>query len=119
MLNYTTHEAGAAYYRKNMEAISAATMEAIGQADAVLLGAMGLPDIRYANGTEIAPQIDMREHYGLFASLRPCRLFPGGVPTRCARRQGRYVGHPRTDRGAIRRSPRSDGAKRRKRLVTA
>jgi 3-isopropylmalate dehydrogenase len=81
MLNYTTHEAGAAYYRKTMEAISAATMEAIGQADAVLLGAMGLPDIRYPNGTEIAPQIDMREHYGLFASLRPCRLFPG-VPTR-------------------------------------
>jgi 3-isopropylmalate dehydrogenase len=42
---------------------------------------MGLPDIRYPNGTEIAPQIDVREHYGLSANLRPCRLFPG-VPTR-------------------------------------
>jgi 3-isopropylmalate dehydrogenase len=80
-LNYTSCEAGAAYYRKSNEAISAASMKAVGEADAVLLGAMGLPDVRYPNGTEIAPQIDLREHYGLFASLRPCKLFEG-VPTR-------------------------------------
>ena len=80
-LNYTTYEAGADYYRKAKKAISEETMEAVGKADAVLLGAMGLPDVRYPNGTEIAPQIDMREHYGLYASLRPCRLFPG-VPSR-------------------------------------
>ncbi|WP_409567616.1 isocitrate/isopropylmalate dehydrogenase family protein [Methylobacterium sp. J-030] len=80
-LNYTHHEAGADYYRKTQMAIAPETMDAIGKADAVLLGAMGLPDVRYPDGTEIAPQIDMREHYGLFASLRPCRLFPG-VPTR-------------------------------------
>jgi 3-isopropylmalate dehydrogenase len=80
-LRYTTYEAGAEYYRKSKQAISKDTMEAVGKADAVLLGAMGLPDVRYPNGTEIAPQIDMREHYGLFASLRPCKLFPG-VPTR-------------------------------------
>lgn len=80
-LNYLSYEAGAAYYRKSNEAISAASMKAVGEADAVLLGAMGLPDVRYPNGTEIAPQIDMREHYGLFASLRPCKLF-AGVPTR-------------------------------------
>lgn len=81
VLNTTPHEAGAAYYRTSGMAISPETMAAIGKADAVLLGAMGLPAIRYPNGTEIAPQIDLREHYGLFASLRPCRLFPG-VPTR-------------------------------------
>lgn len=80
-LTTTTHAAGAAYYQTSGMAISPETMAAIGQADAILLGAMGLPAIRYPNGTEIAPQIDMREHYGLFASLRPCRLFPG-VPTR-------------------------------------
>lgn len=80
-LNYTTYEAGADYYRRSNKAISDETMRAVGRADAVLLGAMGLPDVRYPNGTEIAPQIDLREHYGLFASLRPCRLFPG-VPTR-------------------------------------
>lgn len=80
-LNYKTHEAGANYYLKSGMAIAPETMEAIGKADAVLLGAMGLPKVRYPNGTEIAPQIDMREQLGLFASLRPCRLFPG-VPTR-------------------------------------
>src|SRR3954447_7928561 len=80
-LTYTTYQAGAEHYRTTNEAISAASMQAVGQADAVLLGAMGLPDIRYPDGTEIAPQIDIREHYGLFASLRPCRLF-AGVPTR-------------------------------------
>ncbi|GJD48320.1 3-isopropylmalate dehydrogenase [Methylobacterium crusticola] len=80
-LSYATYDAGAAYYRVSGEAISAASMSALGEADAVLLGAMGLPDVRYPDGTEIAPQIDVREHYGLFASLRPCRLFPG-VPTR-------------------------------------
>jgi 3-isopropylmalate dehydrogenase len=42
---------------------------------------MGLPSVRKADGTEIAPQIDLRERYGLFASLRPCELFKG-VPTR-------------------------------------
>ena len=80
-LSYITYEAGAEYYRKSHKAIAPETMEAVGKADAVLLGAMGLPHVRYPDGTEIAPQIDLREHYGLFASLRPCRLFPG-VPTR-------------------------------------
>ena len=80
MLNYTTHEAGAAYYRKTMEAISAATMEAIGQADAVLLGAMGLPDIRYPDGTEIAPQIDMRGTMACSLACAPAACFR--VPTR-------------------------------------
>src|SRR6218665_2454332 len=54
---------------------------ALDQADAVLLGAMGLPTVRKPDGTEIAPQIDIRERFGLYASLRPCKLFPG-VPTR-------------------------------------
>jgi 3-isopropylmalate dehydrogenase len=80
-LSYEWHEAGAELYRRTGESISAQTMEAIGSADAVLLGAAGLPDVRKPDGTEITPQIDIREHFGLFASLRPCRLFPG-VPTR-------------------------------------
>lgn len=78
---YTEYEAGANYYQKSGMSISPESMEAVGKADAVLLGAMGLPTIRKPDGTEIAPQIDMREHYGLFASLRPCHLLEG-VPTR-------------------------------------
>lgn len=76
-LQYQEYEAGAGYYRRTGESISSATMEAIGQADAILLGAMGLPDVRKPDGTEIAPQIDIREHYQLFASLRPAKLFKG------------------------------------------
>lgn len=76
-LAYQNYEAGALYYQKTGESISIATMMAIGRADAILLGAMGLPDVRKADGTEIAPQIDIREHYQLFASLRPAQLFAG------------------------------------------
>src|SRR5215203_996377 len=58
-LNYTTYEAGANYYKKTGKAMSEQSTEDVGRADAVLLGAMGLPDVRYPNGTEIAPQIDL------------------------------------------------------------
>lgn len=80
-LSFSSYEAGASYYLKSGESISAATMEQAGRADAVLLGAMGLPDVRYQDGSEIVPQIEMREHFNLFASLRPCKQF-AGVPTR-------------------------------------
>ncbi|TJZ97861.1 isocitrate/isopropylmalate dehydrogenase family protein [Actinacidiphila oryziradicis] len=80
-LRYERHDAGAELYRRTGESISPRTMEAIESAHAVLFGAAGLPDVRKPDGTEITPQIDIRERFGLFASLRPCRLFPG-VPTR-------------------------------------
>lgn len=80
-LSYNHYDAGADFYRKTGVSMRQEDMEKVGLDDAVLLGAMGLPDVRKPDGTEIAPQIDMREHYGLFASLRPCRLIPG-VPTR-------------------------------------
>ena len=80
----TRHPAGAFHYRDTGESISAATLAAIGSADAILFGAAGWPDIRKPDGTEIAPQIDIREHFGLFAGLRPARLFEG-VPRVLAR----------------------------------
>lgn len=80
-LDYKTYEAGAELYRTTGISMASADMEALAEADAILLGAMGLPSVRKPDGTEIAPQIDIRERFGLFASLRPCKLFPG-VPTR-------------------------------------
>ncbi len=74
------HAAGAWHYRDTGHSISPDTMQAIGEADAVLFGAAGWPDIRKPDGTEIAPQIDIREHFGLFAGLRPARLFEGVRP---------------------------------------
>jgi 3-isopropylmalate dehydrogenase len=79
-LNYKRYDAGAETYRATGSGISDATMTDIGTADAILLGAMGLPDVRKPDGTEIVPQIEIREHYQLFASLRPCRLFDGVPP---------------------------------------
>jgi 3-isopropylmalate dehydrogenase len=50
---------GAGAYRDTGLALSDETMKALEQADAILFGAMGLPDIRYPDGTEIAPQLDI------------------------------------------------------------
>jgi 3-isopropylmalate dehydrogenase len=47
------------------------------EADAILFGAMGLPDVRGADGTEIIPQLDLRFHFGLYAGVRPCRRLKG------------------------------------------
>jgi 3-isopropylmalate dehydrogenase len=79
-LEFAQHRAGAFLYRETGAAISAATLAAIGAADAILFGAAGWPSIRREDGTEIAPQIDMREHFGLFAGLRPARLYAGVPP---------------------------------------
>jgi 3-isopropylmalate dehydrogenase len=38
---------------------------------------MGLPDVRYPDGTEITPQIDLRFELDLFAGVRPIRLREG------------------------------------------
>lgn len=73
----TSYAAGAKLYSETGECISAETMQNIGKADAILLGAAGLPSIRKPDGTELAPQIDIREHYDLYASLRPVKYFEG------------------------------------------
>ncbi|RBP65068.1 3-isopropylmalate dehydrogenase [Brevibacterium sanguinis] len=64
-------------YRRTGRRITTEDMDEIGRSDAVLFGAMGLPDVRSPEGLELGAQVEMRAHYGLFASLRPVRLFPG------------------------------------------
>src|SRR5215472_7647072 len=63
--------AGAHEYQRSGEALPEETLEACRAADAILLGAMGWPEIRYPDGTEIAPQLDLRTELGLFAGVRP------------------------------------------------
>ena len=60
--------------------------EVITQADAILLGAMGLPHVRYEDGTEISPQLDLREHLELYAGVRPIRPLKGLAPRLADRR---------------------------------
>jgi 3-isopropylmalate dehydrogenase len=40
---------------------------------AILFGAMGLPDLRGTDGTEIVPQLDLRFALDLYAGVRPIR----------------------------------------------
>jgi 3-isopropylmalate dehydrogenase len=76
-LRFAAHPAGARHYAATGEALPAATREAARAADAILFGAMGWPEIRYPDGTEIAPQLDLRFELELFAGVRPARALPG------------------------------------------
>ncbi|GAC1448387.1 MAG: isocitrate/isopropylmalate dehydrogenase family protein [Isosphaeraceae bacterium] len=72
--------AGAGTYREQGEALPASSLAVCREADAILLGACGLPDVRYPDGTEIIPQVTLRVVLDLYAGLRPaCRL--EGVPS--------------------------------------
>jgi len=70
-------EGGARTYEATGTAFSDDSMRAAEAADAILFGAMGWPDIRYPDGREIAPQLDIREHLELYAGVRPIRPLPG------------------------------------------
>ncbi|MFO1313709.1 MAG: isocitrate/isopropylmalate dehydrogenase family protein [Burkholderiales bacterium] len=74
---FATHPAGAQHYRAKGEALPPATLAAARAADAILFGAMGWPAIRYPDGTEIAPQLDLRVELELYAGVRPARALPG------------------------------------------
>jgi 3-isopropylmalate dehydrogenase len=73
-------EAGAEVYRLTGTALSAQTLKICEKADAILLAAMGLPWVRYPDGTEVAPQLDLRFEFGLYAGVRPIRAIPGVPP---------------------------------------
>lgn len=75
-LSYQEIQAGAGYYRENGIDIEPGGEEKAGQADAILLGAIGLPAIRHQDGTEISPHLRLRDKYGLYAGIRPVRAYP-------------------------------------------
>jgi 3-isopropylmalate dehydrogenase len=76
-MRYTVYDAGAQHYAKAGVALPDETLDACRRSDAILFGAMGWPDIRHADGTEIIPQLDLRMALGLYAGVRPIRWFPG------------------------------------------
>lgn len=79
-LTFESFEAGAGLYQRTGVALPGNAMEGAAKADAILLGAMGLPDVRYPDGTEVQPHLDMREKFELYAGIRPIRIMPG-TPT--------------------------------------
>ncbi len=76
-LEFKDFDAGAACYRETGNALPEVTLSGAREADAILLGAMGLPDVRYPDGTEIVPQIELRMVLDLYAGVRPIRVIPG------------------------------------------
>jgi 3-isopropylmalate dehydrogenase len=79
-LNYVKSNAGAEVYVATGNALPDDVIELARQADAILLGAMGDPNVRYPDGTEIVPQIDLRVILGLYAGVRPVFSIPGIDP---------------------------------------
>lgn len=73
----TVHPAGAGHYRDHGVALPEPTLDACRRAHAILFGAMGLPDVRTADGTEVIPQLDIRFALDLYAGVRPIRTWPG------------------------------------------
>jgi 3-isopropylmalate dehydrogenase len=84
------YEAGAELYQTTGVALPDDVLRGAERADAILLGAMGLPAVRYPNGTEITPQIELREHFQLYAGVRPVRVLPG-APTPLADSRARQI----------------------------
>jgi 3-isopropylmalate dehydrogenase len=73
----TVHPAGAGHYRDHGVALPEPTLEACRRAHATLFGAMGLPEVRALDGTEVIPQLDIRFALDLYAGVRPIRTWPG------------------------------------------
>lgn len=75
-LEWLDAPAGAGTYLATGEALPTTSLEVCRSADAILLGACGLPDVRYPDGTEIIPQVTLRIVLDLYAGIRPARTLP-------------------------------------------
>src|ERR1700687_5769003 len=85
---FTEGVAGANHYRETGKSMPESTVKLCEGADAILLGACGLPSVRYSDNTEIMPQVELRFIFDLYAGVRPARLVPG-VPSPMAGAQNR------------------------------
>ena len=82
-LKYILIEAGAGYYTRTGRDIELGGEDAASDADAIFLGAIGLPAVRHADGTEISPHLRLRDRLGLYAGVRPVKAYPNS-PQRLA-----------------------------------
>jgi 3-isopropylmalate dehydrogenase len=73
--SFREYPCGANCFLETGDPLPSQTVEGCRNADAVLLGAMGLPDVRWPDGTEMRPQIDLRIELDLFAGVRPIYLY--------------------------------------------
>ena len=78
-LSCTSHRAGAELYRETGETLPSSVLDSCLEADAVLLSAIGLPDVRQPDGTEVQPtmMVGLRRALDLHSAVRPVKLYPG------------------------------------------
>ncbi|MFO0916905.1 MAG: isocitrate/isopropylmalate dehydrogenase family protein [Planctomycetaceae bacterium] len=88
-LQVTSYEAGAENFRRTGCALPESVLQKCLAADAVLLAAIGLPDVRQKDGTEVQPEmmVGLRRALQLHSAVRPVKLYPGvESPLRTAER---------------------------------
>ena len=76
-LELREYSCGAGCYLERGTPLPDETLEACRSADATLLGAMGDPQVRWPDGTELRPQVDLRFKLDLYAGVRPIYLYAG------------------------------------------
>lgn len=78
-VEFTSYQAGAGHYAKTGETLPENVFRACLDADAVLLAAIGLPDVRKPDGTEVQAEMMMklRRTMQLHSAVRPVKLYPG------------------------------------------
>lgn len=69
-------DAGAAYFKETGQDIAPDGEARAKAADAIFLGAIGLPSVRHRDGTEISPHLRLRDQMELYAGIRPVRAYP-------------------------------------------
>uniref|UniRef100_UPI0024BA3452 isocitrate/isopropylmalate family dehydrogenase n=1 Tax=Marinovum algicola TaxID=42444 RepID=UPI0024BA3452 len=82
-LEYDEIRAGAGCFAESGQDIEPDGEARAGAADAIFLGAIGLPSVRHADGTEISPHLRLRDRFGLYAGVRPVKAYPN-APQRLA-----------------------------------
>ncbi|MEM7236164.1 MAG: isocitrate/isopropylmalate family dehydrogenase, partial [Planctomycetota bacterium] len=78
-LKLESYQAGASHYRDHGVALPDDVLANCLDADAVLLSAIGLPDVRKPDGTEVQPDmmVGLRRALDLHSAVRPVKLYPG------------------------------------------
>ena len=70
-LEFSEHDAGAGHFRRTGEVLPPAVLDDCLAANAVLLAAIGLPDVRLPDNTEVQPvmMVGLRRALGLYAAV--------------------------------------------------
>ncbi len=66
---------GAGYFTEHGLDMAPGAEDRAAAADAIYLGAIGLPSVRHADGTEISPHLRLRDRLGLYAGVRPVKAY--------------------------------------------